>query len=214
MVDIFRNYRNDDVPKIFQGLTPTIKNGGLSPLQLALAAKLAAGFRNPWYESPLLVNRGFLAAMTQFTDSKFISPITYGARTVNAPDVQPGITSINYVVDEQENVYMIRRAPDCGPEENRLERVLIGKLHELAEGTFAYYGSVIRGGSTVNGAGGPYGTGGITSPYPGPDDAIDNPNRSDLVDYGTFAVGELTSYLGSPIDINTIGRYAGRGGIA
>lgn len=157
------------LPNVFRPGTPTITNGNLSPLQLALAQKMCAGSIDV-NNGPLLVNALFLAAMRDFSDSGFVSPIEYVGRTVTNP--LPGITGYSYVMEKDEDIYVIRRAQDCGPEENRLEKVYIGKKLELAEGTFSCFGAIIRGGSVVNGGGGPWGTGGLTSPYPGPIDAL------------------------------------------
>jgi hypothetical protein len=81
-------------------------------------------------------------------------------------------------VTEGDAVYLYRRAEDCGEQENRVEKVLIGNLtvlsQQLGKILYTYYGSLIRGGSVSSGAGGPYGTGGLLSPYPGSDGSTYN----------------------------------------
>lgn len=204
-----------DVPETMQGLVPTQDVGGLSPLQLALAQKLATGALDIYKDYPLLMNRQFLNTMAKYCDSGFLSPISYDFRSrfANAPDMPVGLTGISYIIENEEDVYMIRKAQDCGPDENRLEKVLLGKKRELAEGTFAYYGCVIVGGSVANGGGGPWGTGGVLSAYPGPSGSSFNPD-TDLATYDDFATSENASAIGSPPDLSLIGNYAGPGGIA
>lgn len=192
--------------------------GGLSPLQLALASAMATGFTNPYKDSPLFVNKQFLAAMAKFADSGLLTATDIGYRSdfANLPPIAPGITGISYIIEPDEEgkiaVYLLRRAPDCGPNENRFEKIKLGLQSELAEGSFAYWGSLIRGGSIFNGAGGPWGTGGLSGSYPGPAGSPNNPN-TDLSDLGSFLASELNSATGAPPDPSLIGNYAGRGGI-
>lgn len=202
----------DTTPQPFQGFTPDITNGGLSPLQLALANFLATGFNIN--DSPIGVNTEFRYAMYDFADSRMVTPTPYDYLNRNAPIVRGSITGISYIIEPDGYIYMLRKAEDCGPNENRQEKVQLGP-RSLAEGTFAYWGSVIRGGSMCVGGGGPYGTGGLTSAYPKSANSPGNPFTGvDLVPIGSFAVDEDASFIGSPPNVQLIGNYAGRGGIA
>jgi hypothetical protein len=143
---------------------------------------MGQGFTDPT-TSPLAANNEFVYEMSRFTDSGLISPIEFGVSNLpNPPSIAPGISGYSYIVDNDEDVYLIRKAQDCGPDENRIEKVFIGKRHVLAEGSFTYYGSIVRGGSASVGAGGPWGTGGMLSPWPGPNNAWNKAQYSDLVE--------------------------------
>lgn len=153
------------VPSIFQGLTPTFTGTGLSPLQLALASYMAQG-------TPIAfgVNQNFLRAMQIFSSSAPLTPLDFDVRTglPRVPDIQTNIIGINYVV-VGDDVYLIRRALDCGPDENRTELVLIGKQTEVATGTWTYYGPFIASGTVSDGS---------SDPSNGPESIIDVPNPS------------------------------------
>jgi hypothetical protein len=203
-------------PEVYVNFIPNINVGDLSPLQLALASALAAGFPNV-NNSPILVNKELVDEMVRFTDSALITPLAYDYQSFTdspfAPLVQGTITGLSYIYENGET-YIIRRAQDCGPDENRQEKVKLPPS-VLAQGTFAYYGSVIRGGTYATGGGGPWGTGGITSPYPRNDNSPGNPyvGGSDAVPLGSYATSNVSSFIGQPVNTQLIGNYAGQGGI-
>ena len=202
-------------PEVYENFVPAIQAGNLSPLQLALANILATGF--PINNSPILANRDFILEMIRFTDSALVTPITYDYQDfVGSPFAQyytGTITGLSYIYENGEK-YLIRRAQDCGPDENRTEKVKLPPS-ALAEGTFAYYGSVIRGGSFATGGGGPWGTGGINSPYPRNNDSPGNPYTasSDAVTLSSYATTSNVSFVGQSVNTSLIGNYAGQGGI-
>lgn len=202
-------------PEVYQNFTPAIDIGNLSPLQLALANILASGA--PINESPVLVNLEFIIEMVRFTDSALITPVVYDYQdtpsSIFSPYYTGTITGISYIYENGEK-YLIRRAQDCGPDENRTEKVKLPPT-ALAEGTFAYYGSVIRGGSYATGGGGPWGTGGINSPYPRNDNSPGNPytGGTDAVPSSSYGTSSGASFVGQPVNPNLIGNYAGQGGI-
>jgi hypothetical protein len=154
-------------PSVFQGLTPNFTGTGLSPLQLALASYLAQG--TPVTFAP---NQDFLRAMQVFSSSAPLSPLDVDPLTgaARVPDIATTIVGYYYIV-KGENVYVYRKAPDCGPDENRYELVNIGKQTDIATGTWTYFGARIRPGSIS--AGSDYGTnsepGPETAPPPPPD---------------------------------------------
>jgi hypothetical protein len=138
-------------PSVFQGLTPNFTGTGLSPLQLAMASYLAQG--TPVTFAP---NQDFLRAMQVFSSSAPLSPLDTDPLTgvARLPDIATTIVGYYYIV-KGENVYVYRKAPDCGPDENRYELVNIGKQTEVATGTWTYFGAriasgTISGGSDVN----------------------------------------------------------------
>lgn len=202
-------------PEVYVNFIPNINVGDLSPVQLALASSMAAGFAIN--DSPMLVNKELIDEMIRFSDSALITPLAYDYQSYTdspfAPYVTGTITGVSYIYENGET-YIIRRAQDCGPDENRTEKVKLPPS-ALAQGTFAYYGSVIRGGTFATGGGGPWGTGGITSPYPRNDDSPGNPyvGGSDAVPLSSYRTSNTASFIGQPVDTNLIGNYAGRGGI-
>ena len=200
------------VPTQYANLVPRTESGELSPIQLALANFLAAGFAVN--DSPMLVNKEFATEMQRFMDSGVVTPIKYDYQTGNgANNYRGSITGLSYVIQPDGYIYMLRKAEDCGPDENRTELVKLGP-RTLAEGTFAYWGSVISAGAYATGGGGPWGTGGITSPYPRNSDSPGNPfTGSDAVSLSSYGVSENNSFSGSPPNPQTIGNYAGRGGV-
>ncbi len=133
---------------VYQGNTPTpIENTGLNATQLALANYMAEG--SP---PPFAVNQGFLGAMTTFTDSGPLSPFTLDTRTglPRIPDLKYVTSQGIAYVARGEDIYLLRRALDCGPDEYRFEEVYIGRRPDVAEGTWAFYGSPIRSGTVTN----------------------------------------------------------------
>lgn len=203
-------------PEVYQNFKPNINVGDLSPIQLALASAMASGFPDV-NDSPILVNQELVNEMVRFADSALITPLAYDYQLFTdspfAPYVTGTITGVSYIYENGET-YIIRRAQDCGPDENRSEKVKLPPS-ALAQGTFAYYGSVIRGGTYATGGGGPWGTGGIASPYPRNDNSPGNPyvGGSDAVPLSSYATSNSASFIGQSVDPNLIGNYAGLGGI-
>jgi hypothetical protein len=143
---------------VYQGSTPAITNGGLNPLQLNLANFLAVG--NP---PPFAINQAFLETMKTYSDPGQLTPFDIDNRTglPRVPDLNYDINEGIAYIYKGSDVYLLRRAPDCGPDENRLEQILLGPGIEVAAGTWAFYGTVV-GGSASGGAGGDYGGGEIS----------------------------------------------------
>jgi hypothetical protein len=152
-------------PAVYQGLIPDKTNGGLTSLQLALANDMANG------KLPFGVNLDFLAAMRTYSHSDPLLPLNFkeqgqrysnaggvtwslgrsglqaqnqgiAVRKTTAPDITRNIEGVMYTI-LGDDVYVIRRASDCGPEENRFEQVFIGKQATIAAGSFAYYGKKV-----------------------------------------------------------------------
>ena len=161
-------------PSVYQGLVPNKTNGGLTSLQLALANAMATG------QLPFGVNQDFLAAMRTFVDSAPLTPIRFTDQFISRgytgfgryqenlgftqqkadqPDITYNVTGVSYVC-RGDDVYLLRRAQDCGPDENRYEQIFVGKRTNVASGSFAYYGKIIFGGPYASGGNGPYGYGG------------------------------------------------------
>lgn len=151
------------VPSVYDGLIPKQTNGGLTSLQLALANDMATG------QLPFGVNLDFLAAMRTYCHSDPLLPIdfenqgqqyayTYGYKTVgirgegwaginltrkgSAPDIARNLAGVSYTI-RGDDIFLLRRAPDCGPDENIYEQVFIGKKATIAAGSFAYYGKKV-----------------------------------------------------------------------
>ena len=141
---------------VYQGNTPSIENGGLNALQLALANYMAIG--NP---PPFAVNNAFMETMKTFADSGILSPFDLDTRTglPRIPDLNYTISDGIAYVARGEDIYLLRRAQDCGPDENRFEEVYLGRRPDVAAGTWAFYGQVV-GGSAASGSDSWEGTGG------------------------------------------------------
>jgi hypothetical protein len=131
-------------PAIYQGLTPTQTEGGLSSLQLAMAHDMMNG------GAPFKVNQDFLLAMKKFASSEPLSPSTVDPVTglPRQPDISTTTVGIAYK-SIGDDIYLYRRASDCGPDENRYEKVFIGKRANIAAGTWAFYGKIVFGGTAV-----------------------------------------------------------------
>lgn len=144
-------------PNNFLVNNPNIGIGGLSPLQLAAANFLMSGSPLPFG-----INADFLAEMIVFGSSEIVTPLEFDTRTglPNPYQLVRDIVGVSYYV-KGEDVYLRRRALDCGPDENRFEEVLLGKVKDIASGTYAYYGRTIISGS--------YGTGSDYGANQGPD---------------------------------------------
>jgi len=172
-------------PNVYQGFTPTKDTGGLTPLQLSLANSMANG--NPL---PFGVNINFLAAMKTFIDSDPLVPINFSQNINGSPDRRSWVggyrgwgygeqdfnfgfspkktTTPNTIFNLQgitfitrgDDIYLVRRAQDCGPDEDRYEQVFLGKRQNLASGTFAFYGrKMVWSGTFATGGGGNTGWG-------------------------------------------------------
>jgi hypothetical protein len=163
------------VSTTYANVTPGIQTSGLTPLQIALVNTMTGAPVNA-SNSPILINKAFINTMNAYADSGVLSPTPYDSRASTKIDIN-SLPGYSYVA-EGNDVYLYRRAPDCGEEENRVEKVLIGNLAVLSQQIgkilYTYYGSLVRGGSVSSGAGGPYGTGGLLSPYPGSDGSAYN----------------------------------------
>ena len=133
---------------VYQGTTPSIQNGGLNALQLALASYMAQG--NP---PPFAVNNAFMETMKTFTDPGELSPFDIDTATglPRVPDLLYNVSEGIAYIARGEDIYLLRRAEDCGPDENRLEEVFLGRRPDVADGTWAFYGQV-KGGSVAGGS--------------------------------------------------------------
>ena len=151
------------VNQVYQGTTPTTTFGGLQPLQVALANYMTqANLLGRTYddENPFYINRAFLDEMKKFTDPGTLTPLEFDPRTgvAKEPDIDRTITAGIGFISQGDDIYLLRRALDCGPDENRTELVFLGNRFDLAEGSFAFYGSIIMG-TVASGAGGSSGDG-------------------------------------------------------
>ena len=145
------------VPEIYTNNVPVQNIGGLTPLQLA-----AANYMMTSTPQPFAINIDFLAEMVVFGSSENITPLEFDPRTGLPSPLPPlvrDITAEAYFV-RGDDLYIYRPAEDCGPDENRFEEVLIGKVRDIAKGTYAYYGRTVRPGSVGLGGGGDNGSGG------------------------------------------------------
>lgn len=144
---------------VYQGRTPAIENGGLNPLQLALANYMAIG--NP---PPFAVNNAFMQSFQTFADPGELSPLDIDKRTglPRRPDLNYTVSDGFSYIARGDDIYLIRRAQDCGPDENRFEEVFLGKRPDVAAGTWAFYGFI--GGGTAAGGSVESGPGGFASP--------------------------------------------------
>lgn len=134
-------------PFTYQNNVPTIEPA-LLPLQLALANYMALG--NPLAFAP---NTRFMQAMKLYTNSVPLTPLTTDPRT-GLPIVPPigrDIVGITYV-GLGDDIYVYRKAEDCGPDETRYELAYIGKRAEVAFGTWAYYGPRVGSGRISDGS--------------------------------------------------------------
>jgi hypothetical protein len=167
-------------PIQYQNNLPTKKDANLSPLQLA-----AAYYMDQGQQTPFFINHEFLKELKTFMDSGIITPPAVGV---------PGGIS---VVVENNQVYVIRRASDCGPEEtDRYEKVSVGPIGTVAPSTWTFNAITVRGGSAANGAGGPWGTGGLTSQDPTPENSVNRePNIVTNV-YATYGATSTTATNG------------------
>jgi hypothetical protein len=151
------------VDKVYQGLTPTITNGGLQPLQAALSTFMveANNYGTAYEDAPFGPNQAFMNEMLKFTDPGTLTPLEFDPRTglAKEPDIDRTITAGIGFISKGDDIYLLRRALDCGPDENRTELVFLGNRFDLAEGSFAYYGELIMAGTRASGGGGSDGSG-------------------------------------------------------
>lgn len=142
------------IPDIYSG-NPVQERGGLTPMQLALADQMIKS------AGPFGVNPDFLQAMKVYSSSEFLSPLDVDPKTGAArqPDLIRNITGLAYFV-RGEDLYLFRRAQDCAMDEERYEEVWLGKVKDLATGTYAYYGRMVAAGTVSTGGGGWNGGGG------------------------------------------------------
>jgi hypothetical protein len=133
------------VPSVYQNNNP-ITEAQLSPLQLALAAYMAQG--TPLAFGP---NQRFANAMNVFTDSVPLKPLAVDPRTglSRVPDISKDLVGLNYQA-KGDDIYLYRRAQDCGPDENRYEYVWVAKRSQLGFLTWLYYATRVPGGSIAD----------------------------------------------------------------
>jgi len=147
----------------YQGLTPNILNGSLTPLQVALANYITEAnlLGAAFADSPFNVNQAFTDEMLLFTDPGTLTPLTFDPKTgiAKEPDIDRNITAGIGFISVGDDIYLLRRALDCGPDEDRTELVFLGSRFDLADGSFAYYGEMIMAGTKALGAGGSDGNG-------------------------------------------------------
>jgi hypothetical protein len=164
------------IPTQFAGTTPNIDKGNLSPLQLA-----AAYYMNQGIDIPFFVNAAFLEQFKIFCTSGQVTPAN-----ISAPS---GAIS---VISKGDAIYIQRQAPDCGPDEiDRYEEIYIGQRNDIAPNSWSFNGTLVRGGSVAQGAGGPWGTGGLTSQDPTPNNGVDR--QPDIVTNVNVAYGVTSS---------------------
>jgi hypothetical protein len=149
------------VPTQYAAGSPTQDNGNLSPLQLALAYYMDIG-----QIAPFAVNFQFLNALRTFSNSGVIRPSDLNLQNTGAIGV----------ICDGPMVKVIRRAQNCGPLEiERYESIVVGEKADLTPGAWHFDSGIVRGGSLSAGGGGPWGTGGLTSDFPGPCNAVGAP---------------------------------------
>ncbi len=138
------------------------KTGGIDPITLATSVDIlnletSQSFqylarRTPGYgEAPFGVNAEFLKHLETYASSKKLTPLTvdrYGLPKL--PDLDWQIEGVEYVVKPDGGVYVVRRAPDCGPEENRLEEIYLRPVSEL-DSVYLFYGNSTPSGTFAEG---------------------------------------------------------------
>jgi len=142
---------------VYQDNKPNLESGGLTALQLALATYMSIGAQ----KQPFGINQDFLKECVRFCDPVWLNPLNIDYRTglVKEPDLIRNVRDGISFIARGEDIYLLRRAEDCGPDEDRTELVFLGKRPDVADGTFAFYG-FIRPGAFSSGAGGEDGGGG------------------------------------------------------
>jgi len=151
------------IPQQYKGFqTPPVNEiSGLSPLQLALLYYVQQG-----QQSPFFVNRDWLQALKTFADSGVVNSSVIGG---SGPIVTRG-----------DDVYTIEPKPDCGPDDtDRYDLMYKGKVSNLFPDNEFWRCSpdqLVRGGSSADGAGGPWATGGIDGPASNPVNGVNRPD--------------------------------------
>ena len=169
---------NSTIPNQFAGTTPNIDKGNLSPLQLA-----AAYYLNQGIDIPFFINAAFVEQFKIFCTSGQVTPANIAAPA----------GSIS-VISRGNDIYVQKTAPDCGPDEiDRYEEIYIGTRNSVAPDSWSFDGTLVRGGSVAQGAGGPWGTGGLTSQDPTPNNGEDR--DPDIVSnvFVTYGVSATTT---------------------
>lgn len=154
------------LPPQYSGFLTRTPNevGNLSPLQIA-----AAYYMDQGQQIPFFINNEWLRALNIFCNSGLVTPRSLGI----AVDDNEAYLSIILVGDD---VYLQRKAPDCGPEEiDRYDQIYLGTRQALLPNSWTSAGPVVRGGSSANGVGGPWATGGLDGPSPTPLNGVDRP---------------------------------------
>jgi hypothetical protein len=145
---------------------PANELGNLSPLQIAAAYYMDQGEQIPFF-----INNDWLRALNVFCNSGIVTPRSLGIESA-ATENEAYLSII--IIDD--GVYLQRKAPDCGPEEiDRYDQIYIGQRQNLLPDSWTAAGPVVRGGSSANGVGGPWATGGLDGPSPTPLNGIDRP---------------------------------------
>jgi len=162
------------VPNQYLAGSPTQDAGNLSPLQLALAYFMDLG-----QQVPFAVNTDFIYALKTFSNSGVVTPSDLNLENVGNVSV----------ISDGPWVKIIRRAENCGPLEiERYDSVIVGSKADLLPKAWTFDAATVRGGSLSTGGGGPWGSGGLNSAFPGPCNAIDTPaviaNQDSYVDHG------------------------------
>lgn len=162
------------IPVQYEVKRPSLETGGLSPLQLALAYYMDLA-----QQVPFAVNTDFVAAIKTYSDSGVVLPSDLGLDGTS-------------IIADGPLVKMIRRAENCGPLEiERYEQITIGNRADLLPNAWEYGVGTVRGGSISAGGGGPWGTGGLTSAFPGPCNAVDRPPNLIVGSYfDAYATGD------------------------
>lgn len=162
------------IPVQYQITKPSQELGNLSPLQLALAYYMNIG-----QQVPFAANLDFVGALKTFSDSGVVVPSDLGLDGTA-------------IIADGPFVKMIRKAENCGPLEiDRYDQITIGNRADLLPNAWTFGESTVRGGSLSAGAGGPWGTGGLASAFPGPCNAVDRPPNIIVGGYSdVYATGD------------------------
>lgn len=158
------------VPNQYLAGSPTQDAGNLSPLQLALAYFMDLG-----QQVPFAVNTDFIYALKTFSNSGVVTPSDLNLENVGNVSV----------ISDGPWVKIIRRAENCGPLEiERYDSVIVGSKADLLPKAWTFDAATVRGGSLSTGGGGPWGSGGLSSAFPGPCNAEERPPPI-VSDYGS-----------------------------
>jgi hypothetical protein len=143
-------------PAQYLQVTPTKEKANLSPLQIA-----ASYYMDEGQQTPFFINHELLRQLTVFSSSAQLTP------------EQVGLDGLSFI-QRDGNVYLFREAPECGPDGGaRYEDILVGTVEEIAPESWSFDSITVRGGSAADGGGGPWGTGGLSSQDPTPNNGVD-----------------------------------------